>query len=55
MLGEKQLGRILEAGEHRKLVLSGNVGVKEIDRLIAKLQLDKEILADEEKDEEAAD
>ena len=33
---------------------SGNMGVTEIERLIKKLELDKEILADQE-DEEAAD
>ncbi len=33
--------------------VSGQVGVKEIERLIKKLQLDKEILADQE-DEDAA-
>jgi hypothetical protein len=31
--------------------MNGKVGVKEIERLIAKLQLDKEILADEDRDE----
>jgi len=31
--------------------VSGNVGVKEIQRLIAKLQLDKEILADQDSDD----
>jgi hypothetical protein len=28
--------------------VSGNIGVKEIERLIKKLELDKEILADQE-------
>jgi hypothetical protein len=32
---------------------SGEVGVKEIERLIKKLELDKEILADQEDDEAA--
>jgi hypothetical protein len=31
--------------------VSGTVGVKEIERLIKKLELDKEILADQENDE----
>ncbi len=31
--------------------MSGNIGVKEIERLIKKLQLDKEILADAEIDD----
>ena len=34
-----------------RLIVSGNVGVKEIQRLIAKLQLDKEILADQDSDD----
>jgi hypothetical protein len=33
--------------------VSGQIGVKEIERLIKKLELDKEILA-EQQDEEAA-
>ena len=36
-----------------RLIVTGNIGVKEIERLIKKLELDKEILADQE-DEEAA-
>ena len=38
-----------------RLIVSGPVGVKEIERLIQKLQLDKEILTDQEsgKDEAA--
>ena len=31
----------------RRLIVSGHVGVREIERLIRKLELDKEILADE--------
>jgi hypothetical protein len=34
-----------------RLIVTGNVGVKEIERLILKLEIDKEILADQ--DEEA--
>lgn len=34
-----------------RLVVSGTVGVKEIERLIKKLELDKEILAEQEMDE----
>jgi hypothetical protein len=30
-----------------RLIVSGPIGVREIDRLIRKLELDKEILADE--------
>jgi hypothetical protein len=33
-----------------RLIVTGNIGVKEIERLIKKLELDKEILADENKD-----
>jgi hypothetical protein len=32
------------------LIVSGDVGVKEIDRLIAKLELDKEILGEPDDD-----
>jgi hypothetical protein len=32
-----------------RLIVSGDIGVKEIERLIAKLQLDKEILAEPDK------
>jgi hypothetical protein len=31
-----------------RLIVSGQIGVKEIERLIKKLELDKEILADSE-------
>jgi hypothetical protein len=31
--------------------VTGDIGVKEIERLIRKLELDKEILADQENDE----
>jgi hypothetical protein len=39
-----------------RLVVTGKVGVKEIERLIQKLEIDKEILADQDGDtnEEAA-
>ncbi|MBO6727318.1 MAG: hypothetical protein JJ911_16795 [Rhizobiaceae bacterium] len=30
------------------LIINGKIGTKEIERLIAKLQFDKEILADED-------
>jgi hypothetical protein len=36
----------------REGIVSGNIGVKEIERLIQKLEIDKEILADQ--DEETA-
>jgi hypothetical protein len=40
-----------------RLIVSGHIGVKEIERLIKKLAFDKEILADqgEEESDEAAD
>jgi hypothetical protein len=31
-----------------RLIVSGNIGVKEIELLIKKLELDKEILADQD-------
>jgi hypothetical protein len=31
-----------------RLIVSGNIGVKEIERLIQKLEIDKEILADQD-------
>jgi hypothetical protein len=39
-----------------RLIVSGNIGVKEIERLIQKLEIDKEIPADQdgEANEEAA-
>jgi hypothetical protein len=34
-----------------RLIASGNIGVKEIERLTKKLELDKEILAEHDGDE----
>jgi hypothetical protein len=34
-------------------IVSGNIGVKEIERLIQKLEIDKEILADQDELDEA--
>jgi hypothetical protein len=45
--------RIASEGSQLPLDRCGKVGVKEIERLIQKLEIDKEILADQE-DEEAA-
>jgi hypothetical protein len=51
--GERELATgLLSKSASFRLVVSGEVGVKEIERLIAKLQLDKEILADPDKTEE---
>lgn len=47
MTGERELtAGLLSKGANFRLIVSGQVGVKEIDRLIAKLELDKEILAE---------
>jgi hypothetical protein len=46
MGGERELTTgILSKDANFRLIVSGPVGVKEIERLIAKLELDKEILA----------
>ena len=37
-----------------RLIVSGNIGVKEIERLIKKLELDKELLAEQDEGEGAA-
>jgi hypothetical protein len=48
MEGERELTTGLLAKEASfRLIVSGQVGVKEIERLIQKLELDKEILADQ--------
>jgi hypothetical protein len=53
MEGERELTTgLLSKNASFRLIVSGNVGVKEIERLIAKLQLDKEILADQDSDDE---
>jgi hypothetical protein len=47
MDGERELTTgLLAKGATFRLIVSGRIGEKEIDRLIRKLQLDKEILAD---------
>lgn len=56
MSGERELVTGLLSKEVSfRVIVNGNVGVKEIDRLIRKLELDKEILADAEEDEELKD
>jgi hypothetical protein len=53
MAGERELTTgLLSKSASFRLIVSGDVGVKEIERLIAKLQLDKEILADPDTDTE---
>jgi hypothetical protein len=52
MAGERELTTGLLSKEASfRLVVSGQIGVKEIERLIRKLELDKEILAEQECDE----
>jgi hypothetical protein len=54
MAGERELTTgLLSKDASFRLIVSGQVGVKEIERLIKKLELDKEILADQENDEAA--
>lgn len=51
MAGERELTTGLLAKDASfRLIVTGNIGVKEIERLIKKLELDKEILADQEND-----
>ena len=55
MDGERELTTgLLSKDSSFRLIVSGPVGVKEIERLIRKLELDKEILADEERPLEEA-
>ncbi|WP_128958164.1 hypothetical protein [Bradyrhizobium guangzhouense] len=49
MEGERELTTgMLAKGASFRLIVSGKIGVKEIERLIQKLSIDKEILADED-------
>jgi hypothetical protein len=49
MDGERELTTGLLAKDAGcRLIVTGNIGVKEIERLIKKLELDKEILADQD-------
>jgi hypothetical protein len=55
MQGERELTTgLLSKDASFRLIVSGQVGVREIERVIKKLELDKEILADQDEDEEAA-
>jgi hypothetical protein len=55
MAGERELTTGMLAKEASfRLIVTGNIGVKEIERLIQKLEIDKEILADQD-DDEASD
>lgn len=49
MAGERELTTGLLAKDASfRLIVTGQVGVKEIERLIKKLEFDKEILADQD-------
>jgi hypothetical protein len=55
MAGERELTTGLLAKDASfRLIVNGKIGVKEIERLIQKLEIDKEILADQSDGEEAA-
>lgn len=48
MDGERKLtSGLLSKGSSFRLIVNGKIGVKEIEMLIKKLKLDKEILADD--------
>ena len=54
MEGERELTTgLLSKGATFRLIVSGRIGVKEIDRLIRKLEFDKEILAEENQEDDA--
>jgi len=56
MAGERELTTgLLSKDSNFRLIVSGWIGAKEIERLIKKLELDKEILADSDDDESAAE
>jgi hypothetical protein len=53
MEGERELtSGLLSKGANFRLIVSGAIGVKEIETLIKKLEIDKEILAGEDDGEE---
>ena len=55
MAGERELTKgILAKDASFRLIVTGNIGVKEIERLIKKLEIDKEILADQDDENEEA-
>lgn len=56
MAGERELTTgLLSKDASFRLIVSGQIGVKEIERLIKKLELDKEILAEQDADGEEPD
>jgi hypothetical protein len=55
MANERELTTgLLSKDANFRLIVSGPIGVKEIERLIRKLELDKEILAEQGDQDEAA-
>ena len=55
MHGERELTTgLLSKDASFRLIVSGQIGEKEIDRLIAKLTIDKEILAESDAADRAA-
>jgi hypothetical protein len=53
MVNERELTTgLLSKGASFRLIVTGQIGVKEIERLIAKLEIDKEILAEISEDDE---
>ncbi len=53
MEGERELTTgMLAKDANCRLIVDGKIGVKEIDRLVRKLEPDKEIFADQGDDEE---
>ena len=51
-MGERELTTgLLSKSAGFRLIVNGKIGAKEIDRLIAKLELDKEILSDPDADD----
>ena len=56
MEGERELTTgMLAKDANFRLIVSGKIGVKEIERLIKKLELDKEILGEPDDDKPDAD
>ncbi len=54
MEGERELTTgLLSKDANFRLIVSGQIGVKEIEMLIKKLELDKEILAEQETEAQA--
>jgi len=56
MAGERELTTGLLAKDASfRLIVNGQIGMKEIERLIQKLEIDKDILADQDKLVEVSD